>query len=107
MPDPTTTRPAPAEAWKLPRHRVETEVKLANAPDLRYDGNSYIPYNVSFDFRRTGSGPWRAALITIYATKRYPGGWTALVGSCLYPNRLDEVPDWLADIIARATPTED
>ncbi len=107
MSDLADTAPAITEAWKTPRHQFETGVKLANAPTIRAGGHTYRPYSITFDFRRTGNGPWRAALIIIYANKLYPGGGTALVGSCLHPGRLDEMPEWLADIIARAIPAED
>ncbi|WP_328344616.1 hypothetical protein [Micromonospora sp. NBC_00421] len=102
----TDTTPAPSEAWKTPRHQVETGVKLADAPTIRAGGKTYRPYSITFDHRRTGNGPWRATLIAIYATKQYPGGGEALVGSCLHPGQLDDMPGWLADIIARAIPAE-
>lgn len=104
MTEQNTTTLAITEEWKPAEYQMRTSVKLKGAPDIRSKGQAYSPYSLTLEFRRVNDGPWFTAWVTIYASKRYAHGETALVGSCLHPSKLDEMPGWLTDIIERAAP---
>lgn len=104
MTNPNTTAANLIETWDTTRHRVESRVELVNAPDIQANGNTYSPYTISFVFRRTADSAW-ASEVVIYCQPYLPGGAKSLRSGYLHPKQLSEIPGWLADIIARATPS--
>jgi len=92
------------EQWKPTdrqiSERVEKSVDLVGAPTVTADGAPCTPVSIRFLFLRTNGGPWRSQ-ITIYADK--PG---SLVRKFFRPAAVHQPPQWLTDLIARATPEE-
>lgn len=79
----------------------EMSVKLTDAPDITVGGRPCRPVKVKFLFVRRNIGPWERQ-VTIYAD--VPG---SVVRTFFSPDDVYRMPQWLADIIASATPTED
>lgn len=107
----TETEAAMTQEWtqRNTKESVETSVKLTNAPDITWrrvpkKGRPHNvtgrPYNIRFSFTRYDHGPWLPS-ITIYAQR--PG---MIVGDFFRPDQLVDVPQWLTDLIANATPAE-
>ncbi len=96
------------QQWGPVTHRkteiVDRDVKLVDAPDITYlrrkTGSCVTgrPYSINFRFGRVHDGPWTPT-ITIYALR--PG---SLVGDSFAPDKVADMPDWLADLITEATP---
>jgi hypothetical protein len=84
--------------------RVETKVKLTDAPDItwrrkaKYGPGRGRPYSIRFEFTRRDGGPWLSN-ITIYAQR--PEG---IIGDWFSPEKVYNPPQWLTDIIASASP---
>jgi hypothetical protein len=95
-----------APSQRRRRETVETSVKLTDAPNItwrqkeKYGPATGQPYSIRFGFSWEGDGPW-CSDITIYALK--PG---TCVGHWFSPREVIDMPQWLADIIDEATPTD-
>lgn len=86
------------------REIVDRDVRLADAPNIRYHrrkSNSVVegrPYSINFRFVRFNHGAWHST-ITIYALRT-----GSLVGDPFTPDKVVDMPEWLADLITEATP---
>lgn len=88
------------------RETVEVSVKVAGVPDImsRKTRRHYAPYSVRIVHVRFGADSRWNADATVYGHKV---GGSGLVGTPLVLSQLDEIPQWLTDLIEQATPKDD
>jgi hypothetical protein len=95
-----------AETWKPANFKAEQvqHVSLKDAPDLNVKGQAYHPYSIRFtSVRFHPTAAWTTQVL-IYTSKRYVNGSTSIRCTTMGTSNLDEVPAWLEDLTARATP---